>query len=119
MQGTKLYVYFVRMGGADMKLGHLAMLIIALGLALSCARPSPMSTSTLTRTPTPEPTPSPTPTPTLTPTPAPPPMPAGMLPLRDAHVHLPRELTLDHLIKLMDETGVWMATLMPVFFTGQ
>ena len=46
-------------------------------------------------------------------------MPAGRLPLIDAHVHLPRELTLDYLIKLMDETGVQMAVLMPVFFSGQ
>jgi hypothetical protein len=56
---------------------------------------------------------------TPAPSPAPPPMPTGRLPLIDAHVHLPRELTLDYLIKLMDETGVQMAVLMPVFFSGQ
>ena len=59
----------------------------------------------------------PTQTPAASPTP--PPMPAGILPLIDAHVHLPRELTFDYLIKLMDETGVRMAVLMPVFFSGQ
>jgi hypothetical protein len=80
------------MGGRDMKFGHIVVVTIAFALALtiSCTASSPM--------------PVPTPTPT---------------PIIDAHVHLPRGLTLDHLIKLMDETGVWMSVVMPVFFSRQ
>ena len=75
-----------------MKFGYIVVVIIAFALALmiSCTAPSPM------------------PVPTVTPT-----------PIIDAHVHLPRGLTLDHLIKLMDETGVRMSVVMPVFFSRQ
>jgi hypothetical protein len=42
----------------------------------------------------------------------------GLLPLIDAHNHLPRGVTLDYLIKLMDEAGVQKTVLMPVFYEG-
>lgn len=69
-----------------MKLGHLAVLVAVLALILSCARPTPI------------------------------PLPVSHLKLIDVHNHLPRGVTLDNLIKLMDETGVQMTALMPVFY---
>lgn len=44
--------------------------------------------------------------------------PISRLMLIDAHSHLPRGLTLDHLVKLMDENGVAMTVLMPTFYGG-
>jgi Tat protein secretion system quality control protein TatD with DNase activity len=49
------------------------------------------------------------PSPTLKPT---------LLSLIDVHNHLPRGLTMDYLVKLMDESSVKMTVLMPVFYGG-
>jgi hypothetical protein len=38
--------------------------------------------------------------------------------LIDAHSHLCRGLTLDHLIKIMDENGIAMTVLMPTYYGG-
>jgi len=40
------------------------------------------------------------------------------LPLVDAHNHLPRGVTIEQVIKLMDEAGVRATTLMPVYYEG-
>jgi Tat protein secretion system quality control protein TatD with DNase activity len=40
------------------------------------------------------------------------------LPLIDAHNHLPRGVTIEQVIKLMDEAGVRATTLMPVYYEG-
>lgn len=69
-----------------MKLGHLVVLVAASVLILACAGPTSIS------------------------------VPISHLKLIDVHNHLPRGLTLDNLIKLMDETGVQMTVLMPVFY---
>ncbi len=58
------------------------------------------------------------PTPTLAPAPTPIPTPEGSLPLVDAHNHLPRGVTIEQVIKLMDEAGVHATTLMPVYYGG-
>ncbi len=92
-----------------MKFGHLIVLAVALTLVLSCTAPIP----TPMPTPTPAPSATPTPAPTPTPTPASAPKP---LPLIDAHNHLPRGVTLDYLIELMDGAGVQMTLLMPVYY---
>ncbi len=69
-----------------MKLRHLVVLVAASVLILACARPTSIS------------------------------VPISHLKLIDVHNHLPRGLSLDNLIKLMDETGVQMTVLMPVFY---
>ncbi len=94
-----------------MKFGHLIVLAVALTLVLSCTAPIP----TPMPTPTPAPSATPTPAPTPTPTPASAPKP---LPLIDAHNHLPRGVTLDYLIELMDGAGVQMTLLMPVYYSA-
>jgi hypothetical protein len=38
--------------------------------------------------------------------------------LIDVHSHLPRGLTLDHLIKVMDEEGIAMTVLMATYYGG-
>jgi len=58
------------------------------------------------------------PTDTTTKLPKPTEAPMSQLMLIDTHSHLPRGLTLDHLVKLMDETGVAMTVLMPTFYGG-
>lgn len=50
--------------------------------------------------------------------PPPTPAPIRLLPLIDAHNHLPRGLTVDYLVQLMDEAGVQMTVLMPVHYGG-
>ena len=42
--------------------------------------------------------------------------PKGLLPLVDAHNHLPRGVTIEQVIKLMDEAGVQAMTLMTVYY---
>jgi Tat protein secretion system quality control protein TatD with DNase activity len=74
--------------------------IVLVAMVVSCAKPP--------STPVPQPTPTPTPTPAYIPT--------GRFPLVDAHNHLPRGVTLDSLIHLMEESGVQMTVLMPVFY---
>lgn len=59
------------------------------------------------------------PTPTLAPAPTPIPTPKGSLPLVDAHNHLPRGVTIEQVINLMDEAGVRATTLMPVYYGGK
>jgi len=44
--------------------------------------------------------------------------PISRLMLIDTHSHLPKGLTLDQLVKLMDENGVAMTALMPTFYGG-
>jgi len=58
------------------------------------------------------------PTPTLAPASTRIPTPKHPLPLVDAHNHLPRGVTIEQVITLMDEVGVLATTLMPVFYGG-
>jgi|WetSurMetagenome_2_1015567.scaffolds.fasta_scaffold49242_4 hypothetical protein len=43
---------------------------------------------------------------------------ASRLMLVDVHSHLPRGLTLDHLINIMDDNGIKTTVLMPPFYGG-
>jgi len=58
------------------------------------------------------------PTPALAPASTPIPTPKGLLPLIDAHNHLPRGVKIEQVIRLMDEAGVRATTLMPVYYGG-
>lgn len=73
--------------------------IAVVAVVISCAKP-------------------PAPAPTLAPAPTPTPTPKGSLPLVDAHNHLPKGVTIEQVIKLMDEAGVHAMTLMPVYYGG-
>ncbi|HUL32062.1 MAG TPA: amidohydrolase family protein [Thermodesulfobacteriota bacterium] len=66
----------------------------------------------------PAPTLGATPTPTSAPVPTPIPTHKDSLPLIDAHNHLPRGVSIERVIKLMDEAGVRATTLMPVYYGG-
>ena len=91
---------------ARSRTGLIFFSFIAVAAALiSCAKP-PASTL------------GPTLTPTLALAPTPIPTPKGSLPLIDAHNHLPRGVTIEQVIKLIDEAGVHAITLMTVYYQG-
>lgn len=85
------------------------MVIFSVVLALSsCAQPSvpptPAPTPVPVPTPTPEPTPAPTPAPTTPEAPAPTEVPK--IPIVDAHSQIDRNISIEEVIRLMDQGGV-------------
>jgi hypothetical protein len=72
-------------------------------LIVSCSKPATLS---------------PTATPALAPAAALTPAPVSLLPLIDAHNHLPRGVSIEQLIKVLDDAGVRATMLMTVYYGG-